>query len=382
MAKLTVAAGLWMIVADMVQDGSITGAGPTNWEERKAWEANGWQRNSIKAFGKYVDLSRAAPAGQSLTLMATIIEQLTILNIDEKEGMAWAGAALMAAADQIKDENYLSTVTDFMVAVDSKDEARWRSLGASTLNSMMIPNLARDFRRIVDGTDRTMKSPDLMTQVVKQMKNAYPKLSEDLPPDRDWAGNPKQYFGNAFVRALLPFNVKEPTKQDTASMALAYANIPISTPPTRLDMPGTGNFIDLMAMDQGDGYVYDMYVKFVGESRAEAVNKVISHNKWEQLVKEDDIGPGSDGETVLRKAIAVGSKMGRIKMLQFLIEHSGENNTYDRGDGKIATIRHRFNKNQYIELLKAVRRENQSVPEELPQYEIRERREGVEFFKP
>lgn len=382
MAKLTVAAGMWMVVWDMVQDGSITGAGPTNWEERKAWEASGWQRNSVKAFGKYVDLSRAAPAGQSLTLMATIVEQLSILNIDEKEGMAWIGAALMAAADQLKDENYLSTVSDFFVAIDSKDEARWQSLGASTINSMLVPNLARDFRRIVDGTDRAMKSPDLLTQVVKQMQNAYPKLSQDLPPDRDWAGNPKHYFGNAFVRAVLPFNVKEPTKQDAATMALAYANVPISTPPTRLDMPGTGNFIDLMAMDKGAGYVYDMYVKFVGESRAEAVNKVMGHNKWQQFVKEDNVGPGSDGETILRKAIAIGSKMGRIKMLQFLIDHSGSNTTYDRGDGKLVTIQHRFSKDQYIELLKQVRRENQSVPEELPQYEIRERREGVEFFKP
>ena len=382
MAKLTAAAGLWMIVYDMVQDGDITGAGPTNWEERKAWEANGWQRNSVKAFGKYVDLSRAAPAGQSLTLMATMIEQLTILNIDEKEGLAWMGAALMAAADQLKDENYLSTVTDFFVAIDSKDEARWRSFGASTLNSLLIPNLARDFRRVVDGTDRTMKSPDLMTQVVKQMQNAYPKLSQDLPPDRDWAGKAKQYYGNAFVRAILPFNVREPSRQDKASMALAYANVPISTPPTKLDMPGTGNFIDLMAMDQGDGYVYDKYVQFVGESRREAVEKVIGHNKWEQLVKSDNIGPGSDGETVLRKAIAVGSKMGRVKMLQFLIDHSGEDTTYDRGDGKMVTIQHRFSKDQYIELLKQVRRENQSVPDELPQYEIRERREGVEFFKP
>jgi hypothetical protein len=382
MAKLTVAAGLWAVVWDMVQDGDITGAGPTNWEERKAWEANGWQRNSIKVFGKYVDMSRAAPPGQSLTLMATIAEQLSILNIDEKEGMAWIGAALMAAADQLKDENYLSTVSDFIVAIDSKDEARWRSLGASTLNSLFIPNLARDFRRIADPVDRTMKSPDLMSQVVKQMKNAYPKLSEDLPPDRDWAGKPKNYFGNAFVRGILPFNVKEPTRQDKASMALAYANVPISTPPTRLDMPGTGNFIDLMAMDEGDGYVYDKYVQFVGESRREAVEKVVNHPKWQGLVDDDNIGPGSEGETMLRKAIAIGSKMGRAKMLEFLISHSGPNSTYDRGDGKQVTIVHRFSKDQYMEILKRVRRENQSVPEETPQYEIRERREGVEFFKP
>lgn len=382
MAKLTVAAGLWTVVADMVQDGSITGAGPTNWEERKAWEANGWQRNSVKMFDKYVDLSRAAPAGQSLTLMATIIEQLTILNIDEKEGLAWMGAALMAAADQLKDENYLSTVSDFIVAIDSKDEARWRSLGASTLNSLFIPNLARDIRRITDPVDRTMKSPDLMTQVVKQMQNAYPKLSQDLPPDRDWGGKAKNYYGNAFVRAVLPFNVKEPTRQDSASMALAYANVPISTPPTKLDMPGTGNFIDLMAMDQGDGYVYDKYVQFVGESRREAVEALISKSGWKKLVENDNIGPGSDGETALRMAIAIGSKMGRVKMLQFLIDHSGENTTYDRGDGKFVTIQHRFDKRQYIELLKSVRRDNASVPEDLPQYEIRERREGVEFFKP
>jgi hypothetical protein len=165
-------------------------------------------------------------------------------------------------------------------------------------------------------------------------------------------------------------------------MALAYANVPISSPSTRIDMPGTGNFIDLMAMDKGDGYVHDKYVQFVGESRRMAVEKLINTSKWKQLVKEGNIGPGSDGETALRRAIGIGSKIGRVKMLEFLIEHSDANSTYDRGDGKMVTIEHRFSKRQYVDLLRAVRKDNQSVPDDMPQYEIRERREGVEFFKP
>lgn len=379
MAKLVVAAGMWVYVMDAVQDGRVSGSGPSNWEEKKAWEAAGWQANSIKMGDTWVDLSRAQPAGQALTLMATVVEQLSLMP-DDRQGMAWIGAGIMAAADQIKDESYLSTFTDFIVAVESKDEARWRSLGASTLNSFYLPNIARDVRRVTDPVDRTMKSPDVMTQVVKQMKNA--TFSHSLAPDRDWKGEVKHYYGNAYVRALVPFNMRDASKQDQASMALAYAGVPISTPSVRLSMPGTGNFVDLMAMDNGDGYVYDKYVEFTGKGRAEAVDKLMSRNRWKRLVKEDNIGPGSDGDTLLRRAIAIGSRIGRVRMLQFLIEHSGNNDTYELGNGDLVLINHQFSKKQYVDLLRAVRREDQQVPEDLPQYKMRERQEGVEFFKP
>jgi hypothetical protein len=59
MARLTVAAGLWLTVAEMYQNGDITGVGPASWEERKAWEAAGWQPNSIRIHGKWYDISRA-----------------------------------------------------------------------------------------------------------------------------------------------------------------------------------------------------------------------------------------------------------------------------------------------------------------------------------
>lgn len=381
-SKLLIAAGLWTWVTSAVQDGSLTGAGPTNHEEYKAWEKAGHQKNSIKIADHYVDLSRAAPAGQALTMMATVVEQLTVMNIDEKEGMALAGAALLATLDQLKDENYMSTISDFIVAVESKDPGWMTSVLSSTASATITPNLARDFRRVQDPVVRSMRGPDMLNVIWKQMMNAYPGSSENVPPTRDWKGDVRHYFGNAYMRAIIPFNLRNAEEQDLASMALAYAGVPISTPPVKLDMKGEDNFLNLYAMDNGDGYVYDKYVELVGKARKMLVNEVINHPKWERLVRENNVGPGSEGEQVLSAAINKGSRLGKAQFLEFLIEHSDENSTFKRADGKEVTIQHRFDVKEYKKLLIDARKHDISVPKDKPQYEIRERREGVEFFKP
>jgi len=382
-SKIVVAAGMWLWAMSKHEAGELSGTGPTNWEERKAWEAAGWQANSIMIHGKWVDMARAAPGGQSLSMIASVMDYTALSDADQP-ATEWIGAGLLTIADQIKDESYLSTISDLIVAIESKEQSRARSLTASTINSFLIPNILRDFRRIGDPGLRTMTGPDIGTQVIKQMKNAIPGLSDGLPPNRDWKGDPKVYYGNAYERGLIPFNIRNPDDhQDSASMALAYARIPISSPSKQLSMPGTGNSVDLIAMDRGAGFVADRYVEFVGQSRKESVNKLMKLHTWQQLAEEGNIGPGSEGDMALRRAIGIGSKVGRLRMLGWLIEHSGEGESlFKRGNGDIIQIQHQFSVDQYREMYEMVRKDNLSVPEELPQYEIQERREGPEFFKP
>lgn len=377
MAKIMVAGGLWAYVYDKYRDGQITGAGPPNYEERKSWEASGWQANSIMVHGKWVELTRAAPAGQSLAAMATVFDYATLTDKDDMSVSEWIGAGILFTADMIKDESYLSTITDAIVVMESKEEARGRAIAASTLNSFIVPNFLRDIRRVTDETMRSGSAPDLLQQMAKQQLNATPGLSSNLPPQRDWMGKPKNYFGNAYFRGLVPFNVKDSTKQDPASMAIAYARIPLTTPSRRFAVTDRDLSINLMAMDKGGGFVYDKYLQIVGESRHEVVSKVIDTEAWKKLVADNEVGPGSFGEQQLRSAIATGSRIGRARFLQFVME----TDQFKTDDGRLVQIQHPVSKDEYRRMAELVLKQREQVPEELPQYDFKEKKEGPEFFK-
>jgi len=383
LARLTVAAGLWLTVYEMYQNGDITGTGPSNWEERKVWEAAGWQANSVKVHGKWYGIARADPAGQSLVTIASVFDYYAMTQQQQKPAMEWIGAGLLYTADMIVDESYLSTASDVITAIQSKQESKARSVTASLINSMVVPNLLRDFRRPTDETKRAATSTNLLDQVEKHMKNASPWLSEDLPPQRDWKGDPVNMYGNAYTRGLIPFDIRNPEDSDPASMALAYARIPVSVPNKTIDWPGgQGDSIDLFAMDKGAGFVYDKYVEIMGKMRGKAVNMAMKTSIWKRMVSLDNNGPGSDGEDVLRKALGIGSRLGRLQMLDFLIKHSGDNNTFRRGNGDLIIIHHPVSVQEYIRIRRMVRSENIRVPEEFEQYQIQERQTGPEFFKP
>jgi len=394
LARLTIAAGLWLTVAEMHQNGDITGTGPTNWEERKVWEAAGWQPNSIKIHGKWYSMDRAAPAGQSLSTIASVFDYYAMTQQQEKPAMEWIGAGLLYTSDMILDESYLSTAMDVVTAISSKEESRIRSVSSSMVTSVFVPNFIRDLRRPEDEQMRSTTSINLLDQMHKQMMNATPSFldigqghSSDLPPSRDWRGEPKNYYGNVYHRAVVPFNVRDPLAADDQSMALAYARIPVSTPNKTIAWPGgLGDGIDLFAMDNGQGFVYDEYLKFMGKNRDLAVTTLMDTRLWNSYVEEGQIGPGSDGDMALRTALGMGSKFGRLEMLNFLIEHSGDNNTYKRmgPDGKEVSylIQHPVSVDTYLELREAVRREGYQLTDEEKQYIIKKPVEGPEFFKP
>jgi hypothetical protein len=377
-ARLTVAAGLWAMVIDYYQEGKITGAGPQNWEEKKAWEEAGWQQSSVRIGDLWVGAGDVEPAGTALNIMASVMDYMALADMED-DGLAIFGTGLLTIADIIKDDSYLSTITDFIVAIDAKQEARSRSAIASGITSFLVPNLLRDFRRVTDPQKRQMAGENIWGQALRIIQNAVPGLSENLPPALDWKGDPMFYYGNAYERGLIPFNVKDATKQDVASAAIAYARIPIGTPDRRLSMPGRGNFIDLMSMDEGKGFVYSKYQEILGKARHEAINQVMQDSKWMDLVVDGEIGPGSNGDTILRQALAIGSKVGRVRMLQFLIE----NDAVTRLNGETIKINHPFDKQEYRDYVIAVQRDNIKVPrEDVPQYDIRTPREGPKFFEP
>lgn len=387
LARLTVAAGLWLTVQHYHEEGLISGTGPGNWEERQVWIAAGWQPNSVKLGDLWWSIERAAPGGQALATIASIFDWYAMTQQQDKPLGEWVGAGLLYTADAVLDESYLSTATDVLTAISSKEQGRFQSTLASMINSVLVPNLVRDLRRPADPTSRTTSDPNLLGQVWKQMQNAYPVSSANLAPNRDWKGDPKDNYGSAFWRSIVPFNVRDSKDTDMGSMAIAYARIPINKPNASIDWPGGLNDgIDLYYMDNGKGFVYDEYIRRTGVMRNRAVTELLNTKFWAGLVEDGDIGPGSNGDRALREAISLGSTFGRLDMLQFLIEHSDDNDIYYRigpGGKKLPyVIQHAVSPDEYVDLQFAIREEGYELTDEEKQYIIQKPVEGPQFFKP
>jgi hypothetical protein len=387
--RLLVAGGIWMTVASLWEKGIITGEGPQNPDVNKVWRAAGWEPTSFKGEiteNQYMDFSDIQPIALSVNIIASIMDMVSLMDEGStKEATSAMIVGIGTIADLIKDETYLSTLTDFIVAFDGEKAERGESIIVSSALSFVIPNFMRDIRRVKDPTIRSLSSDDIWMRLRKQFMNAIPGLSEKVPAKYDWKGDIMNLHQNAYVRAMVPFNVKDPSEQDIASMHLAANMIPVPRPDRKIDMRGEGNFVDLMAMDGGWGYVYAKYEEIVGKARAEIVNEVIRHPRYAQLIEDGNVGPGSDADLVLRDAIGAGSKVGRVRMLEFLIEHY-DDPTFKRPAGDTVIMHHPFTVDRYRELIQQIHLEDDPrTPEERaeePQYILRQRGEMPPWFEP
>jgi hypothetical protein len=333
-----------------------------------------------------MDFSDIQPIALSVNIIASIMDMVSLMDEGStKEATSAMIVGIGTIADLIKDETYLSTLTDFIVAFDGEKAERGESIIVSSALSFVIPNFMRDIRRVKDPTIRSLSSDDIWMRLRKQFMNAIPGLSEKVPAKYDWKGDIMNLHQNAYVRAMVPFNVKDPSEQDIASMHLAANMIPVPRPDRKIDMRGEGNFVDLMAMDGGWGYVYAKYEEIVGKARAEIVNEVIRHPRYAQLIEDGNVGPGSDADLVLRDAIGAGSKVGRVRMLEFLIEHY-DDPTFKRPAGDTVIMHHPFTVDRYRELIQQIHLEDDPrTPEERaeePQYILRQRGEMPPWFEP
>ena len=387
--RLMVATGVWMTVASLWEKGAITGEGPQNPDVNKVWRAAGWEPTSFRGMitnDQYLDYSDMQPIALSINIMASILDYVSLMpEGDTQDATSMMIVGIGTIADLVKDETYLSTLTDFIVAFDGEKAERGESIIVSSALSFIIPNFMRDIRRIKDPHVRSLSSDDIWMRLKKQFMNAIPGLSEDVPVKYDWKGDMLNQHQNAYVRGMIPFNVKDPSIQDTASMHLAVALIPVTRPDRKIDMKGSGNFIDLMAMDGGWGYVYAKYEEIVGKARSEIVNELIRDPRYQELVEDGNIGPGSDTDLILRNAIAAGSRVGRVRMLQFLIDHYDEP-TFKRPAGDTVIIHHPFSPDRYRELIQQIHLDEQlRTPEERadePQYILRQKGKMPPWFEP
>lgn len=198
-----------MAALDLALDGYITGGGPRgerNKAERQTLIRSGWQEYSLKLpdgisqkntdnDGKplpayrYFSFNQLDPFGMHLGMaadLAEVINNADHLDHDRQESIFRAATALgLSFIHNILDKTWMSGVTQLMRAFDQAPEGGGHY--AEQMISSYVGSGARWLRRALDPNVRY--THDLITE----LKNHIPGLSEDLPPARDFWGRIRTY---------------------------------------------------------------------------------------------------------------------------------------------------------------------------------------------
>ena len=376
-AKVTIAAGMWMYVWGMWEDQTITGQGSPSPDVNRTMRGTGWRPNSIKVNDKYYSLERIEPAGIAINIIATtrdIISHLQHNGGSQQEMSTVLTFGIAAMADMLVDRSWLSSFADITAAATSGDARGIAHEAAGAGLSFFVPNVLRDVREYMDRNRREMEFRGIQDRMIKQIKNAIPGLSSELPSRIMWNGDYETTEAHPLLgdlwNATIPIKISK-AGPDPAAAALANARVSMPKPGSKLslnrDIPKAS--LDLMRMDGGEGFVYQKYQIEIGKMRSRAVNKVVNSGSFKRLAEKGQIGPNSIGARMLQDAVTQGTKAGKGKFLQWV--RKVDKFTVNDGQ-KTIKVTHPFKPQEYTRLMRATVRGQPILEGETPQYLIRQ----------
>lgn len=179
--------------AALSRAGLITGAAPTNQDERDLWELQGKKANSIFVGGKWRSIQPLGTAGLALVVGKTYQDAL------EKSGSPTqaAVAASGSMAKVVTDQSFLKGLSGALNAVN--DPTRYaNSLFENTVGSV-VPTQVSDIAQATDPLQRQVNGP------IEAVKNRIPGLRQQLAPKIDAFGQELPRATNGVQTYLDPF---------------------------------------------------------------------------------------------------------------------------------------------------------------------------------
>ena len=193
-------AGMWAI------EGNLRGNGPVNARDRKAMEAIGWERNTIRnpLTGQWVSYANREPFTSMLSTVADIVDMGR--RVDQATTEQFFQKAVAAIAVGPTSNTFLSGLRP-LAAMLSGDAGEWNRFAANTATSMVpYSGAISSLNRVV-----TPQLKDVQNDVREYVKNRYKFLSpgqEHLVDLLDvYTGKPIDHtdFFNALANEVVPF---------------------------------------------------------------------------------------------------------------------------------------------------------------------------------
>lgn len=175
--------------------GLLTGGYPSDEKERKLWQAEGKQPNSVKVGDRWYSLNYIQPFGAILNIGAGAHQAAK----DGKDSMEQVWAGIAEAGKSVSDMSFLQGVSGAIDAIKKPEMAAERFV--SNTASSTVPNFIRSFAAATDDYERQAVG------IKEGVQSAIPGLRQQLPAKKDAFGNDvptKDNFLNRYVNPLKP----------------------------------------------------------------------------------------------------------------------------------------------------------------------------------
>ena len=181
LARATVGSGVGAMVANLAQQGLVTGGPPSDRNKGGLMRANGWQPYSIKIGDRYYSYLRLDPFASTLGVAADLATAEEGMTDNEREH----GAALLTVSiiKNLASKTWLSGITDAITAME--DPERYGGSFIKRLaGSAAVPTGVAQVSRTIDPTFRDS------TDSSEYIQSRIPGMSSKLDPRRDVWGRP------------------------------------------------------------------------------------------------------------------------------------------------------------------------------------------------
>lgn len=190
--ELTVAATTQMMM--MAKEGRITGAGPSDPQQKALMRADGWQPNSIRVGNFYYSFSGTEPIGLMLGVAATMADaerEMTDAEITE-----YGTIFMEAVSTSLLDKTFFKGYNSLSSAISDPDYGMQRYL--ESLATSFVPAIVGSVTRAIDPTMRDAEG------VREALMAKIPVLSGRVLPRIDIWGETMVYGGSLGPNVLSP----------------------------------------------------------------------------------------------------------------------------------------------------------------------------------
>lgn len=321
-ARMTAGGVMLFTAMDLVANGRVTGAAPSDPGQRALWDREGIQEYSVRVGNRWVSYRRLEPVSTMVAIGADLQQRLgnqAIAEHVDSDTAEIVGPALGAFISIAHSKSYLTSLSEFFQFAEDPERygANWVERTAA---SLMTPALAGQFESAVDPAIRA--THDIQTRALSRL----PGWSDQLPQAYDLWGRPRMMASGlgTFYDAVSPFSVRtyEPEPIDVALSEMAhYPNLPRPA----VSVNTVQGAVPVSLSNQQD--IYQRYIElsgngmklFDGQGARDYLNAVVAgehpHSVMWRAMHEDTTRPGSRQEFVDR-IITTSREAARVRLQQ------------------------------------------------------------------
>lgn len=247
LARVSMGTATSALVAYSVMDGTITGAGPSNFEARSLLEAQGWRPYSVRVVddngnATYHSYARAEPLAFVIGATADAVELMSYLNEDiesfqddSQEVNNAIASIIVGVANNTMSKTFMKGMADFTEAIS--DPKRYASNYFRQLAPALVP-FSSLRNQIGQMQDPYMREAWTVLDKIKA-QSGIPGYSQGAPPRRDVFGNPRKYAAGSLIGTMSPMPDSSTNNDPILAEVLSVMNqsriVPITMPEKRMD---------------------------------------------------------------------------------------------------------------------------------------------------